>query len=281
MLRSGVHHELYHEILDTMEALRCPIEGLHTETGPGVIEAALRYDGALEAADRAAIFKTFLKILVQRRKLMATFMAKWSSAYPGQSGHIHVSLIDKKGQNVFYDDKAPHGMSELMRHFVAGQLAYMPDVLAMVCSTVNSYRRLVPGMWAPVSVSWGIENRTTALRVIEGGAKAQRVEYRMGPADANPYCALAAAIATGLRGIEEKLELPDPVVGNAATSTVKGPAIPTSLDEAARNLARSKVARELFGDTFVDHYAATRDWEVRENRKWVSDWDLARYFEII
>ena len=93
--------------------------------------------------------------------------------------------------------------------------------------------------------------------------------------------ALAAALATGLRGIEEKLELPDPVVGNAATSTVKGPAIPTSLDEAAKNLAGSKVARELFGDVFVDHYAATRDWEVRENRKWVSDWDLARYFEII
>ncbi len=282
MLRSGVHHELFHEILESMEALRCPIEGLHTETGPGVIEAALRYTDALEAADRAAIFKTYLKILMQRRKLMATFMAKWSSAYPGQSGHIHVSLTDKKGDNVFHDAKAPHGMSDVMRWFIAGQYAYMPDTLAMVCSTVNSYRRLVPGMWAPVSVSWGVENRTAALRVIEGGAKAQRVEYRMGPADANPYLALAAAIATGLRGIEEKLELPEPVVGDATKATGnKSPRLPTTLDEAAHNLAHSRVARELFGDPFVDHYAATREWEVRENRKWVSDWDLTRYFEII
>jgi len=282
MLRSGVHHEIYHEILDTMAQLRCPVEGLHTETGPGVIEAALGYTDALEAADRAAIFKTFLKILMQRRKLMATFMAKWSSQYPGQSGHIHVSMVDgKEGHNVFYDETKPHSMSQLMRWFVAGQLTYMPDVLAMVCSTVNSYRRLVPGMWAPVSVSWGVENRTTALRVIEGGPKAQRVEYRMGPADANPYLALAAAIATGLRGIEEKLELSDPVVGNAVGTSAKTLPLPTTLDEAARNLGASNVAREMFGDAFVDHYAATREWEVRENRKWVSDWDLARYFEII
>lgn len=281
MLRSGLHADFYHEILDVMAEARCPVEGLHTETGPGVIEAALRYGPALEAADRAALFKTFLKTIAQRRGWMATFMAKWSSAYPGQSGHIHVSLTDRRtGTNAFHDADGSHGMSQVMRQFVAGQVKYLPDVLALICSTVNAYRRLVPGMWAPTTVSWGVENRTTALRVIPAGPKAQRVEHRLGPADANPYLALAAALATGLRGIEEGLDPGEPVVGNAVAGA-GGVALPGTLEEAARNLRGSKVAREIFGDGFVDHYAATREWEVRENRKWVSDWDLARYFEII
>jgi glutamine synthetase len=179
MLRSGVHAELYHELLSTMEELRCPIEGLHTETGPGVIEAALRYDHVLEAADRAGLFKTFTKILAQRRGLMATFMAKWNAAYPGQSGHIHLSLTDAaSGESAFFDPVGKHGMSPRMRAFVAGQVKYMPEVLAMVCSTINAYRRLVPGMWAPTRVSWGVENRTTALRVVPGGPKSQRRRSR-------------------------------------------------------------------------------------------------------
>ena len=167
MLRSGVHAELYHDLLDTMAELDCPIEGLHTETGPGVLEAALFHDEARSAADKAALFKTFTKIVAQRLGLMATFMAKWSNLYPGQSGHIHVSLEDaESGKNLFHDDADPEGMSKLMRHFIAGQVALMPQLLAMVCATVNAYRRLVPGMWAPTHANWGIENRTTALRAI-------------------------------------------------------------------------------------------------------------------
>ena len=214
---------------------------------------------------------------------MATFMAKWSNDYPGQSGHIHVSLADaKSGDNRFYDEKAELGMSDTMRKFVAGQVRYMPEVLPMVCATINAYRRLVPGMWAPTASNWGIENRTTAVRAIEAGAKGTRSEYRIGPADANPYLALAAAIATGLRGIEEGLELSAPVDGNAYEDP--GPhsfPLPTTLSEATARFRDSRVARELFGDVFVDHFAATRDWEDREARKHVTDWDLARYFEII
>lgn len=164
-----------------------PIEGLHTETGPGVLEAALTVDDALAAADKAALFKTFAKAVAQRRKLMATFMAKWSPDYPGQSGHIHVSLIDSDGKSVFHDPSAEGSMSTAMRHFVGGQQALLPQVLGMVAPTVNSYTRLIPGFWAPTSATWGIENRTTALRVIPGSAKSQRVEYRIAAADGNPY----------------------------------------------------------------------------------------------
>lgn len=279
-IRNTVHHDLYHELLGEMEALDCALEGLHTETGPGVLEAAIAVDEASRAADKAALFKTFTKVLLQRRGLMGTFMAKWSNDYPGQSGHMHVSL-ERAGTNVFFDDSDAEGLSPTMRQFLAGQVKYMPQVLPMVCSTINAYRRLVPGMWAPTSASWGIENRTTAIRAIPAGPKGTRSEYRLGPADANPYLGLAAAIATGLRGIEEGLEPIPPVLGNAYEAPGEAEPLPTSLRAATDSFSRSTAARELFGDTFVEHYAATRDWEVREHQKHVADWDLARYFEII
>ncbi len=283
VLRSSVHHDIYHELLDTMAAMDCEIEGLHTETGPGVIEAAISVDTAVRAADKAALFKTFTKALFQRRGLMAPFMAKCSNEYPGQSGHIHVSLADAdSGANRFFDPDAEHQMSATMRAFVAGQVAYLPEVLPMVCSTVNAYRRMIPGFWAPTTANWGIENRTTAIRAIPGGPKGQRSEYRIGPADANPYLALAAAIGTGLRGIEEGLELPPPVEGNAyEDGTAHSTPLPTTLTTATERFRASAVARDLFGDVFVDHFAATREWEDRQYRRHVSDWDLARYFEII
>ena len=283
MLRNSVHAEFYHDLLETMEEFDCALEGLHTETGPGVLEAAIRYARGMAAADKAAIFKTFTKVFAQRAELMATFMAKWSNDYPGQSGHLHISLADlATGENVFYAEGAPDSMSETMRQFVAGQVRYLPELLSMVCSTINSYRRLVPGMWAPTAANWGIENRTTAIRVIPAGPSGQRSEYRIAPADANPYLAQAAALASGLRGIEEGLELSQAVEGSAYEDPEAGAnPLPTSLYDAAVALRKSRMARESFGDAFVDHYAATREWEDREFRKAVTDWDLARYFEII
>jgi glutamine synthetase len=282
VLRSTVHHELYHELLTSMAAFDCAIEGLHTETGPGVIEAAIGVDHALRAADKGALFKTFTKALMQRHGLMATFMAKWSAQYPGQSGHVHVSLYDREAKVNRFHAEGGDGMSETMRHFLAGQVKYMPDVLPMVCSTINAYRRMVPGMWAPTSSNWGVENRTTAVRAIPAGPKGTRSEYRIGPADANPYLALAAALGTGLRGIEEKLPLPPAVEGNAYTAPGEcSVPLPTTLATAADRFAASTVARDLYGDTFVDHFAATRHWEDREHRKYVTDYDLQRYFEII
>ncbi len=283
VLRNSVFAEWYRDLLAFCEAMDMSIEGLHTETGAGVLEAALRVDDALAATDKAALFKTFVKVLAQRRGWLATFMAKWSKDWPGCGGHIHMSLWDKKkGGSVFFDDKAPHKMSKTMRHFVAGQQALMPEMLAMVAPTVNSYRRLIPGFWAPTQAAWGVENRTTALRVIPGSAKSTRVEYRVAAADANPYLALAAAIGAGLWGIENEFDPGDPIKGNAYE--IKRPAklqLPRTLMEAADRLHASKPARALFGDAFVDHYAATRQWEEREFRKQISTWELDRYFEII
>ena len=282
VLRSSVHADLFHELLDLGQAMRFPIEGLHTETGPGVLEAALTYCEALEAADRAALFKTFAKVLAQRRGLMATFMAKWSNSVPGQSGHLHISLRTQGGDSVFHHPSKPQEMSDAMRWFVGGQQALMPELLAMVAGTVNSYSRLVPGFWAPTSATWGVENRTTALRVIRGGPSGQRVEYRIAAADINPYTALAAAIGSGLWGIEQRIE-PDAAIEGNAYDRDHPPhrRLPATLHEAAERLAASKTARALFGDAFVEHHAATRQWEEREFRKAITDWELARYFEII
>jgi glutamine synthetase len=282
VLRNSVHAEFYHHLLDNMRAMDIAIEGLHTETGAGVLEAAIGVDEALASADKAALFKTFTKILAQRQNRMATFMAKWSHDWPGQSGHLHVSLKDKKGKPVFHDPKKPHGISDTMRHFIGGQQMLMPELLAMVACTVNSYTRLIPGFWAPTASMWGIENRTTSLRVIPGSPKSQRVEYRVAAADINPYIAFAAAIGSGLWGIENKIEPTRHVEGNAYA--VEAPAklqLPRTLGDAAKRLAASKAAKELFGEAFVEHYAATRDWEQREYNKAITDWQLKRYFEII
>jgi len=282
VLRNSVHAELYHAILDTCEVMRMPLEGLHTETGAGVLEAALVASGALEAADRAALFKTFAKVLAQRRGLMATFMAKWSLDWPGQSGHIHVSLADPDGKPVFHDAAAPLGMSQTMRWFVGGQQRLMPELLAMIASTVNSFSRLVPGFWAPTSATWSAENRTTALRVIGGSAKAQRVEHRVAAADINPYIALACALGAGLWGIEHQIEPTEPVTGNAYAQTFPAELqFPATLAEAAERLQASEAAKSLFGPDFVAHYANTRLWEERQFRRAVTSWELERYFEII
>ncbi|MCP3666634.1 MAG: glutamine synthetase [Gammaproteobacteria bacterium] len=283
VIRNSVHAELYQEIIELSERMDFPLEGIHTETGPGVIEAAITVDTAADAADKAALFKTFIKVMAQRQGLMATFMAKWSADYPGQSGHIHLSMRHKDSSgSVFYDPSKEHSMSDIQRQFIAGQQKLMPELLAMLAPTINSYTRLIPGFWAPTDATWGIENRTTALRVIPGSDSSQRVEYRLGSADANPYLALAAALGAGLYGIEKGWQPEPAVAGNAYDQ--KHPeqlALPRTLWDSAQSLKSSTAARSLFGDAFVDHFAASREWEEREYRKHISDWEMERYFEII
>jgi len=283
VLRNTVHSELYQDLLQLAETMDFPIEGLHTETGPGVLEAAITVDSAREAADKAILFKTFTKAWAQRRNMMATFMAKWSNDFPGQSGHIHISLRRKDdGQSVFYDAGKEHHMSDTQRHFLAGQQKYMPELCAMYAQTVNAYSRMIPGFWAPTDATWGVENRTTSLRVIKGSEASQRVEFRLGSADANPYIALAAALGSGLLGIEQGLEPEPQVTGNAYEQNFPDYlALPETLECAAQKLKDSTAAKELFGAAFVKHYAGTRIWESREYRKHISDWELKRYFEII
>jgi glutamine synthetase len=281
MLRNSVLSDWYKDLLAMCETMDMGIEGLHTETGAGVLEAALRVKDGLAAADSAALFKLYTKVLAQRRDWLATFMAKWSKDWPGCGGHMHMSLW-KDGKSVFFDEAGSHRMSGTMRQFVGGQRALMPELLAMVAANVNSYRRLIPGFWAPTVSSWGVENRTTSLRVIPGSAKSTRVEYRVAAADANPYLALAAAVGSGLWGVENKVDPGEPIKGNSYEIEHPEKAqLPRTLMEAAGRLKASTAARDLFGDAFVDHYSATREWEEREFRKAITEWELDRYMEII
>jgi glutamine synthetase len=279
-VRQGQLSELAHDVMDTMRAFDIDIEGLHTETGPGVWEVAIRYDDALRAADQAALFKTTLKQLVARHGVSVTFMAKWNASLPGSSGHLHQSLFDSTGQtNLFFDPKAEDSLSTIARHYIGGQVALARQLTALYSPFVNTYKRYVPGVWAPLTPSWGIENRTCALRVIPGGI-GTRVEYRQTAADMNPYIAMAASLGAGLWGVEHAVAPPPPVVGDA-TAIDGSERIPGTLEEATRVLRESETAREILGEAFVDHYVRTREWESRQYRTAVTDWELRRYFEAV
>jgi glutamine synthetase len=278
-VREGQNADLCHAILDDMERFGIPIEGLHTETGPGVYEVAIKYDDALRSADSAALFKTAMKQVAFRLGYAVTFMAKWNHDLPGSSGHVHQSLW-KDGKNAFHDPSAVHGLSTVARHYLGGQLALMPELTALLSPTVNSYKRYVPGVWAPLNASWGVENRTCAVRAIPGSAKSTRLEYRQTAADINPYVAMATMLAAGLWGIAQRKDPPPPVDGDASGRGDLAP-LPRTLREATERLARSEHARGLLGEGFVDHYVRTRDWECRQYERVVTEWELRRYFEVI
>jgi glutamine synthetase len=281
-VRSSVWHDLYDELLTGCETLGVPLEGLHAESGPGVLEAAIEVSDPLRAADRAILFKTFVKTVAQRRGLMASFMSRWSLDWPGQGGHIHLSLLDRDGNAAFHAADAPEGIGDTMRHFIGGQQALAPELCALFAPTVNAYTRLAPGAWAPTTAGWGVDNRTCALRAIPASAAAQRVEHRVPGADANPYLALAAALGSGLWGVEHQLDPGKPLVGNAYDRpSDPATALPETLDAAASRLAGSAAAVDLFGAPFVEHFAHSRRWEERQFRRAVTDWELRRYFEVI
>ena len=285
LLRQTTLSPLYTDILSSLAGMGIDIEGLHEEMGAGVIEAALRVDDALAAADKASLFKTYTKAIVQNRELIATFMAKWSMTEAGQSGHLHLSLTaDGGATKLFHDPGGEQAISDSMRHFIGGQEAHMAELTAMVAPTVNSYRRLIPGLWAPTDATWGIDNRTCAIRALPGSPKAQRVEYRVPGADANPYLVAAAAIASGVHGIEQQIEPSAPQTGNAYDRDHPDHLrLPSDLADAGQRLAGSAMAREWFGDAFVDHFAASRDWEARQlpMDPEIGTAELQRYFELI
>lgn len=282
LLRASHHQDFFNDLFDLLGQFGIPIEGLHTETGPGVYEAAIVYGDIVESADRATLFKASVKEIGHRYGIIPTFMAKWHNELPGCGGHLHQSLWDvEKKKNLFYDPKAANVMSDTLKQYLAGLLHCLPHILPMVAPTVNSYKRLVEGAWAPTTLTWAIDNRTTAVRVLPGSDKSTRLEFRVVGSDVNPYLAMAASLAAGLYGIRNKLTLDIPPTQGSAYKQVTERTLARDLGEATQFMKRSVLARELFGEAFVDHFVGTREWEWRQYSKSVTDWERKRYFEII
>jgi glutamine synthetase len=282
ILRASQNSPYFQDLFDQLQKWDVPLEGLHTETGPGVYEAAILYSDVLEAADRAVLFKTGVKEIAFRHGILPTFMAKPNEHLPGCSGHVHQSLWSPDGtKNLFFQSGTEHSMSELMKSYLAGQLFCLPHLLPMYAPTVNSYKRLVEGAWAPTTLTWGVDNRTTALRVLSGSSQSTRLETRVVGSDSNPYLAMAACLASGLYGIRNKLTLDTAASVGSGYADKKRGMLHRNLADAARAMKKSEIAAELFGQRFVEHFTATREWEWRQFSKAVTDWELKRYMEII
>ncbi|MDP9236420.1 MAG: glutamine synthetase family protein [Chloroflexota bacterium] len=261
-----------------MDAYGIEVEGYGREHGEGMYEMNLRYAGALEAADRGMLFKSGAKEVLAQSGCVPTFMAKYSDTTDGCSGHIHQSLWRDGDTSAFWDVSAEHGMSPVLRAYIAGALDTLPELLALYAPNINSYKRFVSGSWAPTAATWGIDNRTSSLRAITGDEHSVRLENRVPGADVNPYLGFAACLAGGLSGIERGLTLPPPMQGNVYESAGLTP-LPRTLDEAIGLFDASAIARDFLGDAFVDHYVAMRRWEIEKHRRAVTEWERARYFE--
>lgn len=282
ILRTSENSDFYNDLFNLLFEFNIQLEGLHTETGPGVYEAAILHDHVLGAADKAILFKTSVKEIAYKHGIIATFMAKWNQNLPGCSGHIHQSLWNiEQNENLFFSHDDDNNMSDLFKHYLAGQLYCLPHLLPMYAPTINSYKRLVEGAWAPTTVTWGVDNRTTAFRVLHPSEGYTRLETRIPGSDTNPYLAMAAALASGLYGIKHKLPLNiTKTIGNGYQDKKNG-VLANNLYEATNAMKNSSIANELFGDDFVNHFTETRLWECKQYAKSVSDWELKRYFEII
>ncbi|SER37062.1 glutamine synthetase family protein [Neolewinella agarilytica] len=278
-LRTSQNGDYFKDLFTQLTAFGVELEGLHTETGPGALEAAIAHQPALEAADRAVLFKQGVKEISYQHGIVASFMAKPSADLPGCGGHLHQSLW-RGEENIFHDSQSPDGISQTMLHYLSGQLTLLPEILPLFAPTVNSYKRYVAGSWAATRANWGIDNRTVALRAIPGGGSATRLETRVPGADANPYLVMAAALAAGLYGIEHELEAPAPVAGSAYEQTI-GVVLPTDLGAAAGAMKNSEKARACFGDDFCAHFVRSREWEWQQYQRAVTDWERSRYFELV
>lgn len=279
---SALHGDLLAGLETTMATMGVKLDAIHTELGPGCFEAPLYHAKGIKAADDAMLFKNFARAYFARNGKTVSFMSKLSPALSGQSGHLHLSLRDSRGNPVFSDPSDAEGLSRTARHFLGGLVKYMPELLAMCSSTVNAYKRLVPGAWAPTSANWGVQNRTAAVRVVNDQPASTRIEFRVPSADTNPYLALSMMLGAGLAGIGEGIEPPP---GSAEDFYASKPApdavFPRDLAEAAARLRASEKARDMFGGDFVDSFAESRAVEYAEYARQVSEWEIRRYLGVV
>ncbi|MCP5083528.1 MAG: glutamine synthetase [Alphaproteobacteria bacterium] len=270
---------------DVMRAIRnglqgadIPVENSKGEADAGQEEINVRYGDALAMADRHSIIKNACKEIAWSKGRSISFMAKWHYDFAGNSSHVHQSLWTTDGKPLFFDPKAEDGMSEMMRHYVAGLLSHASEITYFLAPYINSYKRFVEGTFAPTKAIWSMDNRTAGYRVCGADTKAVRVECRVGGADLNPYLAFAALIAAGLDGIEQKMEL-EPAFKGDAYGARRARGIPETLRDAAASLKKSKMLRSAFGDEVVDHYVRAAEWEQEEYDRRVTDWEVNRGFE--
>ncbi|KAH9001313.1 glutamine synthetase/guanido kinase [Lactarius akahatsu] len=302
LLRTQLNNDYFHDIFNEADKFDIDIEGHHTETGPGVFETALAYNTALRMADNALLFKYLVKSLGMKYGITPSFMAKPWGNLPGCSGHIHVSIRDNNGDNVFavkpeelkrgregaaYDELKY--ISQSAEYFLAGVLHGLTDVMPALVPTINGYKRLSGGeaFWAPNAVTFGYDSRAASVRVISPPsvpAAATRFEIRVTGADVNPFFALSAILGLGIRGVEKKLALPVAPVSSLSLEdkkTGKIPMLPLSLEAATAKMVRpDSVAREIFGDEFVDHFCGTREHEIKLWNEAVTSWEVERYLEL-
>lgn len=262
-----------------LAASNIPVETSKGETGRGQHELNIRYAEILEMADRHTLMKYGMKELADQQGLSVTFMAKPQTEQAGSSCHIHLSLVDAAGANVFADERGPAITTDVFRWFLGGWMARLPELMVCYAPTVNSYKRFVDASWAPTRIAWANDNRTAGFRIV-GVGSSLRIECRIPGADVNPYLAFAAAIASGLDGIDRKTEPPERFDGDAYQAEAL-PRVATSLQEATDEFAASGFAREVFGAEVVDHYAHFHRTEAAAAHRAVTDWERVRYFERI
>ena len=264
-------------IRNHLYAAGIPIEGTKGEAEAGQEELNIKYAGAMDCADHHTISKHAVKEIAWQRGHAASFLPKWHKDRVGSASHVHQSLW-KDGENVFFDPKAEHGMSDLMRHYMAGMIKYSNDMMIFLAPYVNSYKRFQKGSFAPTGTVWSIDNRTAGFRLCGEGSKAIRVECRVGGSDLNPYLAMAAQLAAGIAGIEEKLELQPPQGGDAYNDP-DAKKLPANLTQSMEALNASDMLKAAFGEDVVAHYHRCAEWEQEEFDRVVTDWEIARGFE--
>jgi glutamine synthetase len=256
------------------------IEGCSPEWGQGQIEINLYRNNALAMSDTAVLFKTAVKQIAVKNGLTATFMAKWHEDYSGSSGHIHQSLLEKNTQRpVFYDATRSYRLSELAEGYIAGQLDVFRPITLFFAPVINSYKRFQPDSFAGFVATWGIDNRTTSLRVINTTPGKMRLENRIGGADVNPYVAFAASLGAGLRGAERKLVLPPPSTGNSYHRPDVA-SVPRTLDEAIEAAGSSSAIREILSPAVVDNLIRIAKFEAQTVHGKVTDIERRRYLEM-
>ena len=269
--------EWYQDVSEMCEKLNIKLSKMHEEIGGGFMEACVDASTGIDPADQAVILKNFLRILAMRQGRSVTFMPRWSEQADSQSMHVHMSFLDSKGKSLFYSADGEYCMSEKFKYFIGGLQKYSGDLSLMFLPTVNSYRRFAPGTFAPPSLHWGFENRTTCFRVVGHAPDTLRVENRLAGSDVNPYFNVAATLAAGLEGVLNKTE-PLPGIVGSGFVLPDAPSYSRSMPEAIKRLRESSFAKKWFGERFITTFSASRESQLEAFSAKIPDVELERFF---